>query len=160
MQAFCYAEGTAAAYSLALRARPDQAAFFELKTRETVRFALQMQYTPGSTYAFSRPGQVDGGIRYAMNETKVRIDYVHHALSAMVQWYHASATDPSLAPSLHEDTLLPQQVERDLQLQAKVDAFTAARSAVEAGEPIPDDDKLERPLSVPIKLLPPPRGRR
>jgi hypothetical protein len=96
MQAFCYAEGTAAAYALALRAVPEEAAFFEKSTREAVRIGLQMQYNEVDVYAFSRPRQVFGGIRYALNETKVRIDYVHHALSAMYQYYNAAKTDPAI----------------------------------------------------------------
>ncbi len=110
MQAFCYAEGTAAAYQLALRAnRPEEAAFFEKATRETLRFGLQMQFDDLQTYAFSRPHQVDGGIRYAMNETKVRIDYVHHALSAMYQWYQAAKVDPNLPERIKSGPALPQQ---------------------------------------------------
>jgi hypothetical protein len=100
MQAFCYAEGTAAAYQLALKARPEQAPFFEKSTREAVRFGIQMQFDEHSTYPFSRPEQVDGGIRYAMNETKVRIDYVHHALSAMYLYYQGALEDPNLPASV------------------------------------------------------------
>ena len=97
MQAFCYAEGTAAAYSLALKmGNAEEAAFFEKHTRETVRFAMQMQYAERSVYPFSRPQEVFGGIRYTMVETKVRIDYVHHALSAMYQYYMAAQRDPNL----------------------------------------------------------------
>jgi hypothetical protein len=96
MQAFCYAEGTAAAYDLALRAKPEEAAYFEKSTREAMRLGLLMQYNELDVYAFSRPKQVFGGIRYALNETKVRIDYVHHGLSAMYQYYKAGLTDSSL----------------------------------------------------------------
>jgi hypothetical protein len=101
MQAFCYAEGTAAAYSLALQMGNDEeAAFFEKHTRETVRFGMQMQYDERSVYPFSRPKEVFGGIRYTMVETKVRIDYVHHALSAMYQYYMAAKRDPNLPPEV------------------------------------------------------------
>ncbi len=110
MQAFCYGEGTAAAYQLALRARPEQAAFFGEATRQTVRFALEMQYDDESTYAFSRPLQVLGGIRYAMNETKVRVDYVHHALSAMAQWIDGARADPGLAAAVRDGPALPRQL--------------------------------------------------
>jgi hypothetical protein len=96
MQAFCYGEGTAAAYNLALRAAPDQVPFFEKATRETVRFAFEMQYDDGSVYPFSRPWFVKGGIRYALNETKVRVDYVHHGMSAMFQYYQGALKDPNL----------------------------------------------------------------
>lgn len=97
MQAFCYAEGTAAAYSLAMQAgREEERKFFEQHTREAVRFARQMQYDERSAYPFSRDWEVYGGIRYAMNETKVRIDYVHHGLSAVFQYVMAAKRDPNL----------------------------------------------------------------
>jgi hypothetical protein len=112
MQAFCYAEGTAAAYRIALKARPEQAAYFGERTRQTVRFGQQVQLNEFSTYAFSRPETVDGGIPYAMNETKVRIDYVHHALSAMYQWVLAAREDPELAEAVKADKILPQQYVR------------------------------------------------
>jgi hypothetical protein len=95
MQAFCYGEGTAAAYSLALQMGDvDEAAYFEKHTRETVRFAMQMQYGERSVYPFTRTKDAFGGIRYAMTRTKVRIDYVHHALSAMYQYYRAGRARP------------------------------------------------------------------
>ena len=100
MQAFCYAEGTAAAYQLAIRAAPEQVEYFETSTREAMRLALAMQYTEADTYAFSRPQQVMGGIRYALNETKVRIDYVHHGLSAMYQYVRGAEIDPRLPASV------------------------------------------------------------
>lgn len=110
MQAFCYAEGTAAAYWMALREKPEEAAYFEEYTRQTLRFGLQMQYYPSSTYAFTRPQQVMGGIRYAMNETKVRVDYVHHGLSAMYQWVKAAPTDPNLSDEIKNGPALPMQI--------------------------------------------------
>ena len=96
MQTFCYGEGTAAAYQLALRFAPDEAPFFEESTREMVRIAIQMQFDELQTYAFPRGDFVNGGIRYALNETKVRIDYVHHALSAVYQYILAAREDPNL----------------------------------------------------------------
>ena len=127
MQAFCYAEGTAAAYRLALRFRPEEAAYFERHTRENMRFGLQMQYNDYSTYAFSRPDQVDGGIRYAMNETKVRIDYVHHGLSAMYQWVQAAEGDTTLDEAVRTGPMTPIQKQRH-------DRLVALRAAVEAGD--------------------------
>jgi hypothetical protein len=96
MQAFCYAEGTAAAYDMALRMDPEQAPYFELHTRESARFAMQVQHDGIDANFYSRPLEIMGGIKYAMNEPKVRIDYVHHALSAMYQWLMASRKDPHL----------------------------------------------------------------
>jgi hypothetical protein len=110
MQAFCYAEGTAAAYQLALQYDPDQAPYFEEATRLTMRFALQMQYNNHNIYPFSRGDEVHGGIRYAMNETKVRIDYVYHAQSAMYQWYKVALSDPNLPDSVRNGPPLPGQL--------------------------------------------------
>jgi hypothetical protein len=110
MQAFCYAEGTSAAYGLALRHAPGRAPYFERATRESVRFGLMMQYTQNSSYGFSRPWETIGGIRYAMNETKIRIDYVYHAQSAMVQWLSAARGDASLPEALREGPALPGQL--------------------------------------------------
>lgn len=96
MQAFCYAEGTAAAYSMALREAPDQAAYFEEATRRSLRFAMQMQHDAFDTYSFSRPWLAFGGVKYAMNEPKIRIDYTYHAQSSLYQWLMASRRDPNL----------------------------------------------------------------
>ncbi len=147
MQAFCYAEGTAAAYQLALKFRPEEAPYFEQHTRESMRFALQMQYNDYSTYAFSRPDQVDGGIRYAMNETKVRIDYVHHALSAMYQWVNAAQQDESLAASIRTGGPLPIQKTR----MERLERYRAAElandtDALEAARPPWGEDRRAVPL--------------
>ncbi len=96
MQAFCYAEGTAAAYALAMRFAPEERAFFERSTREAARFALVMQSDAWSGYPFSRPEVVYGGTRYAMNETKVRVDYVHHALDSVYHYVIHARNDPDL----------------------------------------------------------------
>ena len=96
MQTFCYGEGTAAAYQLALRFAPDEAPFFEKSTREMSRLAIQMQFDSLQTYAFPRAELANGGTRYALNETKIRIDYVHHALSAVYQYIFAAREDPNL----------------------------------------------------------------
>ncbi len=127
MQAFCYAEGTAAAYQLALRAAPDQAPYFEKASRATVRFAYVMQYDDWSTYPFSRPWVVKGGVRYAMNETKVRIDYVHHAFSAMYQYLVGARADPAL----------PEGVKADVPLLDEQIAAALARAGRPAAPPSP-----------------------
>jgi len=105
MQAFCYAEGTAAAYDLALRARPEHAAFFETATRASARFALNMQFDDVSSYPFARSELARGGTRYAMNETKIRIDYVYHAFSSVFQYLEAAKNDPNLPASVRESPL-------------------------------------------------------
>ena len=96
MQAFCYAEGTAAAYDMALRMDPTRAPYFEKHTREAIRMGFQMQHDGVDSVYYSRPLEIMGGIKYALNEPKVRIDYVHHGLSAMYQWLVASRNDPNL----------------------------------------------------------------
>jgi hypothetical protein len=108
MQAFCYAEGTAAAYQLALRVRPEEREFFEKATRQSARFALQMQYNDNNIYAFPRGDEVWGGTRYAMNETKVRIDYVHHQLSSVYQYIMAAREDPNLPADVVESPMRRQ----------------------------------------------------
>ncbi len=100
MQAFCYGEGTAAAYQMAMRARPEESAYFEKATRETVRIALQMQHDRLDSYFYPRAELVEGGIRYALNEPKVRVDYTYHAQSMMYQWYLAAKGDPKLPEAL------------------------------------------------------------
>jgi hypothetical protein len=122
MQTFCYGEGTAAAYQLALRFAPEEAPYFEASTREMVRMAVQMQFDDLQTYAFPRGDLVEGGIRYALNETKVRIDYVHHALSAVFQYIQAARTDPNL----------PAEVKRS-PYRDKVDAVRAELEAKRGG---------------------------
>ena len=96
MQAFCYGEGTAAAYAMALRSRPEQAAYFELATRETVRLGLQMQHDRLDSISFSRANEVEGGVKYALNEPKVRIDYTYHMQSSLYQWLTTARNDPNL----------------------------------------------------------------
>lgn len=103
MQAFCYGEGTAAAYQMALRMKPELAPYFEKHTRETVRIAMQMQHHGLSVYPYSRPDEVKGGIKYALNEPKVRIDYVHHALSTVYQWLEGARVDPNLPESARRE---------------------------------------------------------
>jgi hypothetical protein len=127
MQAFCYGEGTAAAYALALRADPSQAPFFEKATRETVRFGLMMQFDDLQIYPFTRGDEVRGGTRYTMNETKVRIDYVYHAQSTLVQYRDAALTDPNLPPEVKRSPL------RDEIEAAQKKAAEAAAAAAATG---------------------------
>ncbi len=101
MQAFCYAEGTAAAYSLARRFSSEEVPFFERATREAMRFALVMQYDEWSIYPLSRGYGVYGGTRYAMNETKVRVDYVHHALDSVFHYVLEARNDPDLPKHMY-----------------------------------------------------------
>jgi hypothetical protein len=96
MQSFCYAEGTAAAYHLAATWKPEVKEKYDRSTREAIRFLGVMQYTPTSAYFASQPELIRGGIKYAMNEQKVRIDYVGHGLSTLSQYLDARAADPAV----------------------------------------------------------------
>jgi hypothetical protein len=96
MQTFCYSEGTAAAYTLASRFDPERAKKYEVSTREAIRFLEVMQFDDLDSYSFARPEKIRGGIKYTMNENKVRIDYVGHAMSTLSQWLDARAADPTV----------------------------------------------------------------
>lgn len=98
MQTFCYSEGTAAAWGIANRFAPDRAHKYETATREAIRFLQVMQFDPSDSYFVARPEKIRGGIKYAMNENKVRIDYVGHGLSTLSQSLdvRASETDEPL----------------------------------------------------------------
>lgn len=143
MQAFCYAEGTAAAYAMALRlGREDDARYFDLRTRETIRFGMLMQYDDLDTYAFSRPELLWGGIRYAMNETKVRVDYTYHGQSSFVQWYEAAQNDPALPIEVRDGPAGRQRPRKLLQAegrQAMPGYMGAQVPLVERAEPEGDE---------------------
>jgi hypothetical protein len=96
MQTFCYSEGTAAAYALATQAAPERKGKYERSTREAIRFLAVMQFDELDSMFASRPEKIRGGIKYTMNEQKVRIDYVGHGLSTLSQWLDARAADPDV----------------------------------------------------------------
>ncbi|HHO50267.1 MAG TPA: hypothetical protein ENK18_05185 [Deltaproteobacteria bacterium] len=96
MQTFCYSEGTAAAYTLASRYAPERKAKYERSTAEAIRFLEVMQFDALDSYFVARPEKVRGGIKYTMNENKIRIDYVGHGLSTLSQWLDARAYDPAV----------------------------------------------------------------
>lgn len=100
MQTFCYSEGTAAAYHIAARLDPEQKDRYDRSTREAIRFLGVMQYDDTSSYFAAQPELIHGGIKYAMNEQKVRIDYVGHGLSTLSQYLDARAFDPAVALDL------------------------------------------------------------
>ncbi|MFK7928798.1 MAG: hypothetical protein AB8H79_11465, partial [Myxococcota bacterium] len=95
MQSFCYAEGTAAAYELAATFRPESKDKYDRATREAIRFLDVMQFDATSSYFAADPKIIDGGIKYAMNEQKIRIDYVGHGLSTLSQYLDAKDADPA-----------------------------------------------------------------
>lgn len=94
MQTFCYSEGTAAAYQIASKFRPDDKDKYDTSTREAIRFLDVMQFDETDSYFVARPRKVFGGIKYTMNENKVRIDYVGHGLSTLSQYLDAREYDP------------------------------------------------------------------
>jgi hypothetical protein len=96
MQTFCYSEGTAAAYTIAAKFSPDTKDKYDRSTREALRFLRVMQYDEVDSYFAPRPEVVHGGIKYAMNENKIRIDYVGHGLSTVSQYLDARAADPAV----------------------------------------------------------------
>jgi hypothetical protein len=102
MQTFCYSEGTAAAYTLAMRAKDPRKDKYELATKEAIRFLDVMQFDDLDAYWVTRPIKVRGGIKYTMNEQKIRIDYVGHGLSTLTQWLDARAEDPAVTEALHD----------------------------------------------------------
>ncbi len=108
MQTFCYSEGTAAAYAMAARHYPDRKGKYELATRESIRFLEVMQFDMGDSYFIARPEMVRGGIKYTMNENKVRIDYVGHGLSTLSQYLDAIHSDPDVTLDIFD----PDDLER------------------------------------------------
>jgi len=87
MHGCVYTEGTAAAYDLARRA--GLAPLASKMARSTIlgcRFAVQQIFVPGRNMHFiPNPDRAKGGARYAINRSKLRIDYSYHSLSALVQ---------------------------------------------------------------------------
>lgn len=94
MQTFCYSEGTAAAYGIATKYAPDRKEKYARATAEAIRFMRVMQYDDVDSYAAPRPEVVHGGVKYAMNEGKIRIDYVGHAMSTLAQYLDDRKADP------------------------------------------------------------------
>lgn len=132
MQAFCYGEGTAAAYAMALRLKPSEAAYFEGATRETVRLGMQMQHDRLDSFYYPRADLVEGGTRYALNEPKVRVDYVYHAQSTLFQWYQTALTDTTLPASVRNP---PDEAARRLFQMADMPGFRAPDAPVRTSLP-------------------------
>lgn len=105
MQSFCYSEGTAAAYHIAARYKPDHKEKYDLSTREAIRFMDVMQFDETSSYFAVQPDIIIGGVKYAMNEQKVRTDYVGHGLSTLSQYLDARSFDPAVELELRELSL-------------------------------------------------------
>ena len=95
MQTFCYSEGTTAAYTIAAKLDPERREKYLVATEESIRFMELMQYDSVDSYFVAKPEKVFGGIKYAMNENKIRIDYVGHGLSTLSQYLDARVYDPA-----------------------------------------------------------------
>lgn len=95
MQTFCYSEGTAAAYAIASKYAPERKDKYDTSTREAIRFLRVMQFDETDSYFAAEPDIIHGGIKYAMNENKIRIDYVGHGLSTLSQYLDAKGEDPA-----------------------------------------------------------------
>jgi len=106
MQTFCYSEGTAAAYTVASKHRPDEKDKYDTSTREAIRFLDVMQFDAIDSYFVARPEKVFGGIKYTMNENKVRIDYVGHGLSTLSQYLDARVYDPAVTLRVPDPKIL------------------------------------------------------
>lgn len=105
MQTFCYSEGTAAAYQIASKFKPEQKGKYDMSTREAIRFLRVMQFDETDSYFAADPDLIHGGIKYAMNEQKIRIDYVGHGLSTLSQYLDAKEYDPAASLDLTVDTV-------------------------------------------------------
>ena len=95
MQSFVTRKETAAAYQIAAQFRPEVKEKYERSTLETLRFLDLMQFDEQSSYFAADPKKINGGIKYAMNENKIRIDYVGHGLSTISQYLDAKKLDPA-----------------------------------------------------------------
>lgn len=127
MQTFCYSEGTAAAYTLASRHDPERAKKYELATREAVRFLEVMQFDEFDSYFAARPEKIRGGIKYTMNENKVRIDYVGHGMSTLSQWLDARAYDPAVTIDIWD----PADLARPAGVRGSVPGIDYSRGAAD-----------------------------
>jgi hypothetical protein len=105
MQTFCYSEGTAAAYTIASRYKPENKKY-ETATHEAIRFLDVMQFDMRDSYFVARPDMVFGGVKYTMNENKVRTDYVGHGLSTLSQFLDAREWDPAYDRKLPDPRIL------------------------------------------------------
>jgi len=114
MQSFCYSEGTTAAYTIAAKLKPEARDKYLVATEESIRFLEVMQYDEVDSYYLAKPKKVFGGIKYAMNENKIRIDYVGHGLSTLSQYLDARVYDPAVELDIRDPTVLeawpPRQV--------------------------------------------------
>jgi hypothetical protein len=156
MQTFCYSEGTAAAYTMAARFDPSRAAKYEQSTREAIRFLEVMQFDELDSYFTARPDKIRGGIKYTMNENKIRIDYVGHGLSTLSQWLDGRRENPALEMALHD----PNDLARPAGVRGSVPTvdYAGRPLVVQSGElPTRAANGLEG-VAAPPGALPPAAG--
>lgn len=78
-----YTEGAAAAYAIALRSG-ERIEERRLALLLGLRFVLQLQYRPGeSLFHVPDPATASGGFRYNLSASRVRNDYMYHAMNAL-----------------------------------------------------------------------------
>jgi hypothetical protein len=78
-----YTEGAAAAFALALRSG-ERIEERRLALLLGLRFVLQLQYRPGeSLFHVPDPDTTSGGFRYNLSASRIRNDYMYHAMNAL-----------------------------------------------------------------------------
>lgn len=122
MQTFCYAEGTAAALTIADRYRPEEEARYQTATLASLQFLRRVQYQEENSWYAPHPEMVHGGVKFALNQGKIRTDYVGHAMSTVSQYldYRSKQEDfvkvvptPHLSSSVVPSSLEPAEEDDD-----------------------------------------------
>ncbi len=85
----CRAEGLGAAYALMRDFGDDEDALLKKQALDalenSVMFSLQMQYRPENAMFFKDPNRAIGGFSGSFTDSSIRIDFVQHNLSALIQ---------------------------------------------------------------------------
>lgn len=83
---FVYMEGINDAYKLALMVGDtDHAAKYKASIQVGTRFTLLSQYTAENSFYIENPARAIGGFRESLTANPQRIDYVQHAVSALMK---------------------------------------------------------------------------
>jgi hypothetical protein len=94
--------------------------------------------------AFARGEEVEGGIKYALNKPKVRIDYVYHAQSTLWQYLKAAEADPDLPAAVRAP--LPPPLRGLFELQ-EMPFYRASGAPVRTSVPAADPSGMSVPSS-------------
>jgi len=117
MQSFCYGEGTAAALLIADRYAPERHERYETATLASLQFLRRVQYDHENSWYAPHPDMVHGGVKFALNQGKIRTDYVGHAMSTVSQYLDYRAGKPDFTASkpspLSTPHVVPQAPEAD-----------------------------------------------